>query len=85
MIEYLNHLSAWDWLALATALLILEVFGAGGYLLWSGLAAASLGVLAYAYPELPWQWQLCLFALLTSLSALLWRKRQRNANGLSDR
>lgn len=26
-----------DWLALGTVLLILEVFGAGGYLLWMGI------------------------------------------------
>ena len=38
MITYLQNLSFWDWLALATLLLILEVFGAGGYLLWIGLA-----------------------------------------------
>ena len=35
--EYLQHLSFWDWLAFGTVLLILEVFGAGGYLLWIGL------------------------------------------------
>ncbi|HSX71556.1 MAG TPA: NfeD family protein, partial [Pseudomonas sp.] len=36
MIAYLQHLSFWDWLAFGTVLLILEVFGAGGYLLWIG-------------------------------------------------
>ena len=34
MWDFLLHLSFWDWLALGTVLLILEVFGAGGYLLW---------------------------------------------------
>lgn len=29
---FLQHLSYWDWLALGVILLILEVFGAGGYL-----------------------------------------------------
>ena len=36
MWDFLLHLSFWDWLALGTVLLILEVFGAGGYLLWMG-------------------------------------------------
>jgi len=43
MWDFLQHLSFWDWLALGTVLLILEVFGAGGYLLWMGIAAGSRG------------------------------------------
>ena len=39
MWEFLQHLNYWDWLALGTVLLIREVFGAGGYLLWMGIAA----------------------------------------------
>ena len=30
MWNYLQNLTYWDWLALGTLLLILEVFGAGG-------------------------------------------------------
>ena len=84
MIHYLQHLSFWDWLALATVLLILEVFGAGGYLLWIGLAAACVGVLTYLFPELPWVWQFFLFGLLAILTALLWWRRQRSATRSSD-
>ena len=51
--EYLQHLSFWDWLAFGTVLLILEVFGAGGYLLWIGLAAAGVGALVFFVPDLP--------------------------------
>lgn len=72
MITYLQHLSFWDWLALATLLLILEVFGAGGYLLWIGLVAVTVGALTYLFPELPWIWQFLLFGTLALLSALLW-------------
>ena len=50
MWAFLQHLSFWDWLALGTVLLILEVFGAGGYLLWIGMAAASVGVLTFLMP-----------------------------------
>ncbi len=72
MITYLQHLSFWDWLALATLLLILEVFGAGGYLPWIGLVAVTVGALTYLFPELPWIWQFLLFGTLALLSALLW-------------
>ncbi|WP_068824990.1 NfeD family protein [Pseudomonas sp. BMS12] len=84
MIEYLQHLSFWDWLAFAAVLLILEVFGAGGYLLWIGMAAAGVGVLTYLFPELPWAWQFLVFALLSVLTAVFWWQRQRSASKLSD-
>ncbi|MBC9252736.1 hypothetical protein A9179_20925 [Pseudomonas alcaligenes] len=84
MISYLQHLSSWDWLALGTLLLILEVFGAGGYLLWVGLAAASLGVLTYLFPALPWAWQFLLFGVLSVLTAVFWWQRQRSTTKPSD-
>ncbi len=83
MIAYLQHLSYWDWLALGTLLLILEVFGAGGYLLWIGMAAASVGVLTYLFPALPWAWQFVLFGLLSVLTAVFWWQRQRAGGKVS--
>ena len=82
--EYLQHLSFWDWLAFGTVLLILEVFGAGGYLLCIGLAAAAVGLLTYLLPDLPWAWQFFAFALLSLLTAVFWWRRQRSAAKPSD-
>lgn len=82
--EYLQHLSFWDWLAFGTVLLILEVFGAGGYLLWIGLAAAAVGLLTYLLPDLPWAWQFFAFALLSLLTAVFWWRRQSSAAKPSD-
>ncbi|UUY09730.1 NfeD family protein [Pseudomonas sp. J452] len=84
MMAYLQNLSYWDWLAFGTVLLILEVFGAGGYLLWIGLAGASVGVLTFLFPELPWTLQFILFAVLSVLTAVLWWQRQRSAGKPSD-
>lgn len=84
MLDYLQQLSYWNWLAMGTLLLILEVFGAGGYLLWVGLAAASVGVLTFVFPELPWAWQYILFGLLSILTAVFWWRRQRSAAKPSD-
>src|SRR6218665_3559068 len=88
MMDFLQHLSFWDWLALGTLLLILEVFGAGGSLLWTGGAAAGgggagVGVLTYLFPALPWPWQFLLFAVLSVLTAVLWWKRLRQSNKVS--
>lgn len=84
MWDYLQHLSFWDWLAFGTLLLILEVFGAGGYLLWIGVAAAGVGVLTYVFPEMPWALQFVLFGVLSVATAVLWWRRQRTAAKPSD-
>lgn len=82
--SWLYNLSFWDWLALGTILLILEVFGAGGYLLWIGIAAAAVGVLSFVLPVLPWTAQFLLFAVFAVLTAVYWWYRQRTAARPSD-
>ncbi|HEX8545285.1 MAG TPA: NfeD family protein [Pseudomonas sp.] len=84
MWEFLQNLSFWDWLGLGTVLLILEVFGAGGYLLWIGVAAAAVGILTFVFPHMPWTAQFLLFALLSVLTAVYWWRRQRSVFRPSD-
>ncbi len=84
MWNYLQDLSFWDWLGLGTVLLILEVFGAGGYLLWMGVAAAGVGILTYIIPAMSWEVQFLLFAALSVLTALYWWRRQRSVLRKSD-
>jgi membrane protein implicated in regulation of membrane protease activity len=84
MLDFVQHLSFWDWLALGTVLLILEVFGAGGYLLWLGIAAAAVGVITFAVPALTSAMQLPLFAALSLLTAVYWWRRQRSVARPSD-
>jgi membrane protein implicated in regulation of membrane protease activity len=84
MWTYLQDLSFWDWLGLGTVLLILEVFGAGGYLLWIGVAAAGVGILTYILPSLNWETQFLSFAVLSVLTALYWWRRQRSVQRKSD-
>ena len=84
MLEFLQNLSYWDWLALGTVLLILEVFGAGGYLLWTGIAAIIVGAVTFLIPGLDWALQLPLFGVLAILTAVYWWKRQRNSIAQGD-
>ena len=71
--ELLVTLGAWNWLILAAVLFALEVAAPGIFLMWFGLAAAVVGIMAFAF-DLSWQWQIVWFCLL-SLSAVLiaWR------------
>ena len=84
MWDYLQNLSFWDWLGLGTVLLILEVFGAGGYLLWIGVAAAAVGILTYIIPVMSWEVQFLLFAAFSILTGLYWWRRQRSVLRTSD-
>ncbi|AXF75377.1 NfeD family protein [Erwinia tracheiphila] len=59
------------WLALGCLLLAAEMLGAGGYLLWSGVAALLVSFLVWLLP-VTWEWQGISFALLTIISALAW-------------
>ncbi|WPM84133.1 NfeD family protein [Apirhabdus apintestini] len=59
------------WLSLGGLLLAAEMLGAGGYLLWSGIAALVTGLLTWVLP-LNVEWQGVSFALLTVASAFFW-------------
>jgi membrane protein implicated in regulation of membrane protease activity len=79
------------WLSVAGLLLMAEVLGAGGYLLWSGIAAALVGLLQWLWP-MPWEAQGVIFAILTLLAAFFWWwisqrlvKKTDAASGLNQR
>lgn len=59
------------WLSLGGILLVAEMLGAAGYLLWSGIAAIITGLVVWLLP-LGWEWQGTCFAVLTVVSAILW-------------
>ncbi|WP_072926429.1 NfeD family protein [Nissabacter archeti] len=61
----------WFWLSLGGLLLVAEMLGAGGYLLWSGMAAMLTGLLVWIIP-VGWEMQALIFALLTLVAAVSW-------------
>ncbi len=76
--EFLTTLNFWHWWVAAMALIILEVFAPGAFMLWLGVAAAVVGFLLLLFPGLPWEAQYALFAVLSVASIAAWlyyRKR----------
>ena len=71
--EWLQLAEYWHWWVLGVVLVILEVFSPGVFFLWLGIAAGLVGLVMYAYPELPVAGQLLAFALFSVVSILLWR------------
>lgn len=66
-------LGAWNWLILGGLLIILELMVPGFFLIFFGLAAAVVGLVALAV-EISWQVQCLLFAALSLGGVLFARK-----------
>ncbi len=74
----------WHWWILALVLIIAETLLPGTFLLWMGISALLLGVLAWLMPAMGWEVQLMLFAILSLVSIGAWRGWQRRHPDVSD-
>lgn len=77
-------LSYWHWIALGLLLLIVEMAGAGGYLLWVGIAAGITGCVLFVMPELSWQLQILVFSIASVACALGWWQYQLKHPRIAD-
>jgi len=68
-----TNMEFWHWLTFAVVLIILEIFSPGAFFLWLGIAAGCVGVVLFMRPELSWQYQLMVFAVLSVASIVSWR------------
>lgn len=75
----LTQLTYWHWFILGAALLILEVFAPGAFLLWIGIAAGIVGLILYVVPTLGWEYQVIIFSVVSVGSIIAW-KRYRKTN-----
>lgn len=70
----LEDLTYWHWWIFAAALIILEMLAPGAFFLWLGIAAAVVGLVAFAIPAMAWEYQILLFSALSVISIIVWRK-----------
>ena len=77
-------LSYWHWVALGLLLLIVEMSGAGGYLLWVGIAAGITGGVLFVAPELNWQLQVLVFSISSVICTLAWWQYQQKCPRVVD-
>ena len=74
MTEFLESLAFWHWLLLGVVLAIIEVFAPGAFFLWLGISAGIVGVILWLVPELSWEFQLLIFAILAVASVVIARR-----------
>ena len=77
-------LGAWNWLILAAILLALETALPGFFLLWFGLAALAIGIVAFTTP-ITWPWELLVFGLFSIAAVIISRRYFRPRDGDTDR
>ena len=83
MVELLEQVNHWHWLAFGLALLALELVGTAGYFLWIGISAMLVGALLGALP-IGWQMQWLSFASFSLITTWLWWRRQLSNDRQSD-
>lgn len=64
----------WHWWIFAVALIIIEILAPSFFALWMGIAAFFTGLVLLLIPDLGWEYQLMLFAVLSVFSIVLWRR-----------
>ena len=70
----LGNVQPWHWLALGAILVGIEIISPTFYFLWPGLAAGVVGVTLYIIPTLGPQKQVILFAVLSVLATVAWKR-----------
>lgn len=69
-----GELTHWTWWIIGLVLVIIEVFASGTFFLWLGISAVVVGALLYFVPDVSWELQFAIFAVLSIVSVLLFKK-----------
>jgi membrane protein implicated in regulation of membrane protease activity len=82
--EWFENIVFWHWWILAGVLLILELTAPAYFFLWLGIAAAATGLLLLVFPAIPLELQLVLFAALSVVAIIVWRRYRETGNDVTD-
>jgi len=65
-------LDFWHWWIVAVALVIIEILAPSFFALWMAIAAFLTGAVLLIMPELAWEYQVMMFAVLSVVSIIVW-------------
>jgi membrane protein implicated in regulation of membrane protease activity len=74
MSDFMQDVTFWYWLALGIGLMLVEVLVPGVLFLWLGAAAIVTGLILLGIPDMGWQIQLVVFAVLSIVSVYVGRR-----------
>lgn len=64
----------WHWWIVAVVLVIIEILAPSFFALWMAIAAFLTGLALLLMPQLAWEYQLLMFAVLSVFSIVMWRR-----------
>lgn len=74
MAYLLGDPTPWHWFIFGIVMIVVEMLAPGAVFLWLGLAAIAVGLVFAVLPDIPWQYQLLLFGILSPLSIFAGRR-----------
>ena len=80
----LEEIEFWHWWIAAIVLIVIEVFLPGTVALWMAVSAAVVGLLLLAVPDVTWETQFMVFAVLSVATVIGWRAYQLRYPTVSD-
>jgi membrane protein implicated in regulation of membrane protease activity len=81
MTTFLETFNHWGWWIFALVLFGIELLAPGVFFLWLGLAAVVVGFIAFVLPDLGWQMDFIIFAVLGVISAVVGRRYWKPTSG----
>ncbi|MDH5357250.1 MAG: NfeD family protein [Gammaproteobacteria bacterium] len=66
-------LDFWHWWIIAIVLVIFEILAPTFFALWMAIAAFLTGLALFLIPEMQWEYQVFMFAILSVISIVVWR------------
>jgi membrane protein implicated in regulation of membrane protease activity len=73
MAALFSQIDHWHWWIFAVLLVVLEAFAPGTFFMWMGISAGVVGLLVLIAPDMGWEYQIFVFAILSVVSTLVWR------------
>ena len=82
--DIFTELNSWHWGIIAVILITIEVFAPGAFMIWLGLAAGVVSLVMLIAPDISWQTQFIIFAVLSVSSIYAWRIYAKKHPATSD-
>ena len=68
----------WHWWLIGIVLFIVEMMVPATFFLWMGVSALAVGVISFVAPEMAASTEIIIFAILSVISVVAWRKYQQS-------
>lgn len=81
VVTFFAAMTFWHWFALGGVLLILEIFTPTFYLIWPGIAAVVVGIIALVAPELRWEIDVTIFGVMSLVAIVVWHGFYKRGGG----